>query len=223
MFTSGIQANPPTGLTVVAIVAPVVYFLYFLALLRTNPYMSFLNYLYELFVTVISMVFPIIYRFLPFNTAYAMAFPAGIIGLAAVVILIQWRYDSRPRLDIRSDESRPTTGPACSCLPCCISQQVENADDGENDTIVVDRVDLMDIEQVLAEDPPLGKTLSLNRKRFQVLTERAIEVMSAACNEEDVKYILQWLAGVSVGGLTAAGWYLGSSYGIWQERASIRC
>jgi hypothetical protein len=227
MFTSGIQASSPRALTVFAIAAPIANFLYLLLLLSRNPYMSFLNYAYELAVTSVSMLFPVIYRFLPYSSTYSTVFPALMLSLGIAAIVVLWRYDRWKRFDDVSDPSCPTgtqlTLP-CGCLSHCLPPVgAENGDE----TVTIHQIDLMDIALMMsAEDDgpaPIGGALTLNARRVRICTERALQAMSAACTEEDIKLLLYLLASLGVGGLATAGWYLGSGYGLFLERLNLKC
>jgi hypothetical protein len=91
-FASGARTR-----TTFAIVSSLVHAGLFATTLVMKPHLCFVNYAYDLLVTFLCFIFPIIYAVLPPNPAYASAFPSAALAIGVVYIIGSLIYEFYPK------------------------------------------------------------------------------------------------------------------------------
>jgi hypothetical protein len=198
--------------------------LYFLALfVIVNPYISFCNYVYELIMTALALLFPIIYYHLPVNQLWNSLFPGLAVGMGVLIGLICLIVDRvvKPKFGDESRTPRPCKCDhpctcccgLCSCCCCGCAPDYSETVKGTNS-------DFMSIDAFGEVSPPTGE---IDRQKFCKLISRMIKAMSDLCTESEVTGLMCVLFVILMTNLSATCWYVGAAYGRHQERLSVNC
>jgi hypothetical protein len=223
MFTSGVRSL--STFIIFVIVLDGLYLL--LLLFGVNPYLSFSNYIYELLMTILTIIFPIVYYNLSFNPIYSWLFPLLIVIFGVVFISSFWFYERivEHKLIDKSEPSARKCKICCHCecpnicCDCCF-----HPDALDDASITIQEIDLKDITEIRGQqNPPMGADIVVNAERLRRRSSGIMKAVSDLCTGREVKWLLNGLLFVATTNIAYVGWYFGSSYGIHLERLSVNC
>jgi Na+/melibiose symporter-like transporter len=204
--------------------------LLFLSILMVRPHLCSINWAYDLLVTFLCFVFPIVYAVVPVNPDSAFGFPWAALGIGVIAIVASLICEFRPRqkspyADVSHPDHRETANGNEADVGFCGCCFVQDDRPGDGEPVMINDIDLRDIRELesAAFNANPRDAFMVNSRELRRLTTDVMEAMSQVCTREDLLHLCRagcWLTSIV---LVCAGWYFGTGEGVHDERLSIQC